>query len=89
MKSAVPVPGAAFAEVRIVADSPESARRVAEVLRRSFASTEQRSYPTGPEGGTRLHITVDTTHSPGPAESDPPWLVTSTSAGDRPHADEV
>lgn len=58
------------AEVRIVAATPEAARRVAEVLRRCFASTEQRSYPAGGEGGTRLHLTLDTArtadpHSPG------------------------
>ncbi|MET7619265.1 hypothetical protein [Streptomyces sp. NPDC005408] len=83
-------PAEGFAEVRIVAASPESARRVAEVLRSSFASTEQRSYPAGHEGGTRLHITVDTTHPSEPSESDAPWLVTSKSASDdRPHADEV
>ncbi|MFF3455751.1 hypothetical protein ACFYXH_15780 [Streptomyces sp. NPDC002730] len=90
MKSAQPVPGAGLAEVRIVATSPEAARRVAEVLRHFFTSTEQRSYPAGRDGGTRLHITVDTTHTPEPADSTPPWLVTSKSAAsDRPHKDEV
>jgi hypothetical protein len=61
-------------EVRIVATSPESARRVAEVLRRCFAATEQRSYPAGRDGGTRLDLTVDTTRTAEPARS---WLETS------------
>ncbi|MFF7388484.1 hypothetical protein ACFZAE_08515 [Streptomyces scabiei] len=52
-------PSAGHAEVRVVAPSPEVARRVAEVLRRCFDSTEQRSYPAGPDGG--------------PAESDDVW----------------
>ncbi|MHA5050727.1 hypothetical protein [Streptomyces sp. SD15] len=65
------------AEVRIVAASPESARRIAEVLRRCFASTEQRSYPAGRDGGTRLHLTVDTTRTAEPARS---WLETSQSS---------
>lgn len=46
------VPPAGHAEVRIVAASPEVSRTVAEVLRRCFASVEQRSYPEGSEGGT-------------------------------------
>ncbi|MGW0821737.1 hypothetical protein [Streptomyces sp. NPDC002845] len=62
------------AEVRIVAASPEVARRVAEVLRHCFAATEQRSYPAGIEGGTRLQLTVDTTRTAEPARS---WLETS------------
>lgn len=65
------------AEVRIVATSPESARRVAEALRRCFAATEQRSYPVGRDGGTRLHLTVDTTRTAEPARS---WLETSQSS---------
>ncbi|MFD7897140.1 hypothetical protein [Streptomyces sp. NPDC059743] len=75
------------ADVRIVAVSPEASRRVAEVLRRCFAATEQRSYPADGESGTRLHLTVDTTRVAEPAQS---WLVTSRSAGrDRTQADEV
>ncbi|ATW52700.1 hypothetical protein [Streptomyces peucetius] len=65
------------AEVRIVAASPETARRVAEVLRHCFAATEQRSYPAGSDGGTRLHLTVDTTHTPQRAR---PWLAASRSS---------
>ncbi|MFD5712673.1 hypothetical protein ACFWHW_20215 [Streptomyces pharetrae] len=65
------------AEVRIVAATPEAARRVAEVLRRCFASTEQRSYPAGGEGGTRLHLTLDTARTAEPAQS---WLAAGTSA---------
>ncbi|MBH1933035.1 hypothetical protein I5Q34_01800 [Streptomyces sp. AV19] len=84
---AEPVPPAGRADIRIVTASPETARRVAEVLRHCFDSTEQRSYPAGREGGTRLHLTVDTTHPAEPARS---WLVTSRdSAADRPQDDEA
>ncbi|MGW7386908.1 hypothetical protein [Streptomyces sp. NPDC054794] len=82
-----PLPSQGHAEVRIVAATPEVARRVAEVLRRCFASTEQRSYPTGRGGGTRLHLTLDTARAAEPARS---WLATSESTGhDQTHADEV
>jgi hypothetical protein len=64
------------AEVHIVAASPEVARRVAEVLRRCFAATEQRSYPAGADGGTRLQLTVDTSRTAEPARS---WLDSSRS----------
>jgi len=81
------LPLAGRADVRIVAASPEVARRVAEVLRRCFAATEQRSYSASGEGGTRLHLTVDTTQTAEPAQT---WLVTSqSSSGDRGHADEI
>ncbi|MEV6650925.1 hypothetical protein [Streptomyces sp. NPDC051219] len=87
MNSAEPLPPAGYAEVRIVAASPETARVVAEVIRRCFASTEQRSYPAGPEGGTRLHLTVDTARATEPART---WLSASrSSAADRPDTDEV
>lgn len=80
-------PPAGRAEVRIVAASPEVARQVAEVLRSCFDGTEQRSYPAGTEGGTRLHLTVDTTHTAEPARS---WLVASRSSGrDTTQTDEV
>ncbi|WP_251050425.1 MULTISPECIES: hypothetical protein [unclassified Streptomyces] len=82
------LPAAGHAEVRIVAASPEAARAVAEVLRRCFASSEQRSYPAR-HGGTRLHLTVDTETAAGPARS---WLASSTPpAGSRTstHADEI
>ncbi|MFE4311468.1 hypothetical protein [Streptomyces sp. NPDC056891] len=52
------------------AATPEAARAVAQVIRRSFAGAEQRSYPV-PEGGTRLHLTVDTGSAAEPALS---WL---------------
>ena len=82
-----PLPTAGHAEVRIVAATPEVARRVAEVLRRCFASAEQRSYPAGSEGATRLHLTIDTAHIAEPARS---WLTTSEpSFEDHAHADEV
>ncbi|MEU2158806.1 hypothetical protein ABZ532_27985 [Streptomyces sp. NPDC019396] len=80
-------PSGGRTEVRIVAASPEAARRVAEVLRRCFAATEQRSYPAGSDGGTRLHLTVDTTHAAEPARS---WLATSQSSEqDRTQTDEI
>ncbi|MFH8773996.1 MULTISPECIES: hypothetical protein [unclassified Streptomyces] len=82
-----PLPSESHAEVRIVAATPEVARRVAEVLRRCFASTEQRSYPAGREGGTRLHLTLDTAHTAEPARS---WLATSKPTDQaHAHADEV
>ncbi|MFD8501147.1 hypothetical protein ACFV2L_00120 [Streptomyces sp. NPDC059687] len=74
------------AEVHIVAASPEVARRVAEVLRRCFAATEQRSYPAGPDGGTRLDLTVDTTRAAEPARS---WLETSRSGHEAAGRDET
>ncbi|MFJ8112946.1 hypothetical protein [Streptomyces sp. NPDC096132] len=81
------MPSEGHAEVRIVAATPEVARRVAEILRRCFASTEQRSYPAGQGGGTRLHLTLDTTHVVEPAQS---WLAASTSTEQAPtHVDEV
>ncbi|MBC2907351.1 hypothetical protein [Streptomyces cupreus] len=70
-------PSDGHAEVRIIAASPEAARRVAEALRRCFAATEQRSYPAGVDGGTQLDLTVDTTRVAEPARS---WLETSRSA---------
>ncbi|GHI06176.1 hypothetical protein AQI88_28880 [Streptomyces cellostaticus] len=82
-----PLPSEGHAEVRIVAATPEIARRVAEVLRRCFASTEQRSYPAGREGGTRLHLTLDTARTSEPARS---WLATSKSTEQaHAHTDEV
>ncbi|WP_234436418.1 hypothetical protein, partial [Streptomyces venezuelae] len=62
-----------------------AARAVAEVIRRCFAGTEQRSYPV-PGGGTRLHLTVDTETAAGPART---WLATSRPAtGTGPHPEE-
>ncbi|WMX46228.1 hypothetical protein [Streptomyces roseicoloratus] len=80
---ALPPPG--YAEIRVVAATPDTARRVAEVLRRCFAGGEQRSYPA-PGGGTRLHLTVDTARPAEPARS---WLTTSRPpSGTGPHAEE-
>ncbi|WFB11826.1 hypothetical protein LRS74_24870 [Streptomyces sp. LX-29] len=80
-------PSGERSEVRIVAASPEAARRVAEVLRRCFAATEQRSYPAGSDGGTRLHLTLDTRHTAEPARS---WLEASRpSEQNRAQTDEV
>ncbi|MFB7465009.1 hypothetical protein ACFCZ1_16180 [Streptomyces sp. NPDC056224] len=79
-----PSPG--HAEVRIIAQTPEAARAVAEVLRHCFAGAEQRSYP-GLHGDTRLHLTVDTATPAGPARS---WLAASLAPlGTGAHADEV
>ncbi|MCT4357082.1 hypothetical protein M5362_28605 [Streptomyces sp. Je 1-79] len=80
------LPPAGHAEIRIVAATPEVARAVAEAIRRSFAGTEQRSYPV-PEGGTRLHLTVDTESAAEPVRS---WLTTSRpSLRTAAHVDEV
>ncbi|UYQ63510.1 hypothetical protein [Streptomyces peucetius] len=73
------LPLAGHAEVRIVAANPKAARHIAEILRRCFAATEARSYPAGADGGTRLHLTVDTTCMAEPVRS---WLVTSQSSRD-------
>ncbi|MFF5784169.1 hypothetical protein ACFY8P_04270 [Streptomyces sp. NPDC012693] len=79
-------PPAGYAEIRIVAATPEAARAVAEVVRRAFAGTEQRSYPV-PEGGTRLHLTVDTDSVADPGRT---WLTTSRPAAlSGTHVDEV
>ncbi|WP_407563950.1 hypothetical protein [Streptomyces sp. 184] len=79
----LPAPG--FAEVRIVAASPETARQIAEVLRLRFAGDEQRSYPAGEDGqGTRLHLTIDTVHVP--EAVGPPRLRLVTG---HPHDDEL
>ncbi|MEV7276970.1 hypothetical protein [Streptomyces sp. NPDC093111] len=80
------LPSAGHAEIRIVAATPEAARAVAQVIRCSFAGAEQRSYPA-PEGGTRLHLTVDTASAAEPALS---WLTTSRpSCRTDTHIDEV
>ncbi|MEU4203662.1 hypothetical protein AB0B79_14460 [Streptomyces sp. NPDC039022] len=73
-----------YADVRIEAASPEAARLVAQTLRERYAGAEQRSYPDAPDGGTRLHLTVDTTRTPDAAEAPRPWPI----AG-RPHHDEL
>ncbi|NGO69656.1 hypothetical protein [Streptomyces boncukensis] len=65
------------AEVRIIAETPEVARRVAEALRHCFAAAEQRSYPAGDQGGTRLELTVDTARASELARS---WLEASRSS---------
>ncbi|AEW95076.1 MULTISPECIES: hypothetical protein [Streptomycetaceae] len=80
------LPTAGHADVRVIAATPEVARAVVEILRRCFATTEQRSYPAGHDGATRLHLTVDTTRAAGPARA---WLAPGpTSAGQRPQQDE-
>ncbi|MFB6899739.1 hypothetical protein [Streptomyces hydrogenans] len=88
------LPSAGHAEIRIVAATPEAARAVAQVIRRSFAGAEQRSYPV-PEGGTRLHLTVDTgsgatVDTGSGAEPALSWLATSRpSSRTGTHVDEV
>ncbi|MGW1075000.1 hypothetical protein [Streptomyces sp. NPDC002537] len=79
MRPTEPAPPTGHADVRIIAASPDTARRVAEVLRHCFDSTEQRSYPAGQGGGTLLHLTVDTTHPAEPARS---WLASSRTSAD-------
>ncbi|MEU9026294.1 hypothetical protein AB0D46_01905 [Streptomyces sp. NPDC048383] len=81
-----PMSSLGHAEVRIIARTPEAARAVAQALRHSFAGTEQRSYP-GPDGGTRLHLTVDTAT---PADHDRSRPVAGpTPVGACAHSDEV
>jgi hypothetical protein len=76
------LPAHDVAEVRITAASPEVARRVAQVLRVWFSSTEQRSYPAGVTGsGTRLHLTVDTAHTPELPGRFQPWLAAPSQMG--------
>ncbi|MEU7162433.1 hypothetical protein AB0A82_41810 [Streptomyces chrestomyceticus] len=72
-----------YVDVRIEAASPEAARLVAQTLRDRYAGAEQRSYPDAPDGGTRLHLTIDTTRTPDTVEAPRPWPI----AG-RPHHDE-
>lgn len=55
-----PLPEAGSAEVSIVAGSPEAARQIADMLGEHFRATEQRSYPTGSDGVTRLRLNVST-----------------------------
>jgi hypothetical protein len=70
----LPSPG--LAEVRITADSPETARQVAAALRRLFDAPEQSSGPAGPDGsGTCLLLTVDTTRAAGQQQPFRPRLV--------------
>jgi hypothetical protein len=57
----LPAPG--LAEVRVTAATPDTARKIAQTLRRRFVCTEQLSCPAGPNGGTRLRLTVDTARS--------------------------
>lgn len=92
-------------EVRVVAASPETARRVADVLRRFFACDEGRSYPADPEGThTRLHLTLDasyvedSTYAADLARATEPsygacpvrpWIDTSRRPTDRTHPRET
>ncbi|MDD9377735.1 hypothetical protein M8Z33_13915 [Streptomyces sp. ZAF1911] len=80
------LPSLTSAEVRIVAHTPEAARAVAEALRGCFAGAEQRSYP-GRDGGTRLHLTVDTATPAGPTRT---WMAASRApVGTGAHSDET
>lgn len=88
-----------FAEVRIIAANPDTAQRVAQLLRQGFRCDEPRSYPAGADGrGTLLHLTVDTarpsaapssasTSAPAPAPASS-WLTSSRSQAQRAHTDE-
>ncbi|MFF4832497.1 hypothetical protein [Streptomyces sp. NPDC001315] len=78
-----------LAEVRIVAEHPDTAQLVAQLLRLNFRCDEPRSYPTGEDGrGTLLHLTVDTGHAAGKPPVESPWLLTSRSQARRAHTDE-
>ncbi|MFD8985365.1 hypothetical protein [Streptomyces sp. NPDC059564] len=79
-------PSLGHAEVRIIAHTPEAARAVAEALRHCFAGAEQRSYP-GLDGGTRLHLTVDTETPAGPSRSWP--AAGRTPVASAAHSDEI
>jgi hypothetical protein len=77
-----PSPG--LADIRITAASPETARQVAEALRRLFAAPERDdSGPDGADsavvseagGGTTVRLTVDTTRAPGEQQPFRPRLV--------------
>ncbi|MEU3185054.1 hypothetical protein ABZ707_12755 [Streptomyces sp. NPDC006923] len=79
----LPAPG--LAEVRVIAESPETAQLIADVLRAVFAASEPRSYPADPvRGGTRLHLTVDTDCAADLPEHRRPRRISA-----RPHDDEV
>jgi hypothetical protein len=61
---AEPLPPPGFADVRITAASPETARMIAQVLRVRFAATEQGGSSPAVDDGTRLRLRVDTVHVP-------------------------
>jgi hypothetical protein len=83
-----PPPGG-LAEVRIIAANPDTAQRVALLLRQGFRCDEPRSYPAGADGGgTLLHLTVDTGQAAQPPSAESLWLDTSRSDAQRDHADE-
>lgn len=78
-----------LAEVRIIAANPETAQRVARLLRQGFRCDEPRSYPVGDDGrGTLLHLTVDTAHPSVAPSSASSWLTSSRSQAQRAHTDE-
>jgi hypothetical protein len=84
-----PPPAAGLAEVRVIAAHPDTARLVAQVLRRYFSSDEPRSYPAGDDGsGTLLHFTVDTGRDDASPPLPGPWLASSRTQARRSHADE-
>ncbi|MGC9538227.1 hypothetical protein [Streptomyces sp. UG1] len=79
MQEPAETPSEGHADVRIVAASPEAARRVAEVLPPLLRSHRASSCPAGAGGGTRLELVVDTTRAAEPARS---WLETRCSPGE-------
>ncbi|MEU0586376.1 hypothetical protein [Streptomyces sp. NPDC006132] len=82
-------PVVGLAEVRIIAADPDTAQRVAQLLRRNFRCDEPRSYPAGADGqGTLLHLTVDTGHVVEEPSAESPWLTTSHTQAGRTHTDE-
>ncbi|QCX74178.1 hypothetical protein C9F11_02375 [Streptomyces sp. YIM 121038] len=77
-------------QVRIVADDPEAAWQVTQVLRERLLCDEPRSYPTGSEGdGVRLHLTVNTLRTRPTTPAPHTWLIDSGSQARRTHADET
>jgi hypothetical protein len=92
MHSAHALPASGLAEIRIIAATPEAARRVTLAIRQCFEGHEQRSYPAGADNsGTRLHLTIDTNRLPsGP--SDGAGLLPAPADLRRmaaPHSDEI
>lgn len=92
MQAEYPLPIPGLAEIRIVAATPEVARKVALAIRGCFEGSEQRSYPARADNtGTRLNLTVDTTRIPSVTARGTglrPALGNTVPAA-APHSDEI
>ncbi|GGV22795.1 DUF1800 domain-containing protein [Streptomyces spectabilis] len=77
-----------FAQIRIVAAHPDTARRIARLLHQVFVTDEPRSYPSD-GGGTRLHLTVYTAREKTSPSAARTWLAASDSQARRTHDEEV